>query len=537
MKLMLSRACGFLFPAILLCASFLFLYRLDHRPLWQDEAETACLARSVLEHGVPLAFDGKNFISQEEGREFGSDTLWRWSPWLQIYIAAGAFRVGGFTTEAGRFPCALAGLACVAMAFLLIRGRFEDPAWALIAALILATSVVFILFSRQCRYYSMGALLATVSVHAFLGDWQSRWKPAATLVLALCLLFYANYLLFFCYAGSAGLAAILVYRNRLPLVRVSMLAFAAALLLLPGIFLFRLGQQSGMLDFTLIFGSLGRYFSDCFQFIVPLPLVLVLLWKWRDAVLKGRLPEDPGERFALFLALIILFNVTVMLAIPQQEHRYLLHLYPLAAMLLAWVTRRLWNRQKLAAVLLGLMLAFTNWLHILPMDWLGIVNRPWQNGPTMLTSPNIPLRLFLTELFSDYPDVNGSLIGFFNAHARPGDTILTTYGDLSLQFYTGCRVIGGLQGPAPLRGKTPDWVVKRHYTRRNRELMLNASESAALEYIGRSLEYEAITLPCPDEMYGNRADPYYHRFIPEGEPYQHLVVYRRKVTGDEGSPP
>ena len=70
------------------------------------------------------------------------------------------------------------------------------------------------------------------------------------------------------------------------------------------------------------------------------------------------------------------------------------------------------------------------------MDWLRIVNRPMVNDRHMLTYPNLPLKLFLTELFSGYPDVNRNLIQFFQTHARPGDIILTTYGDLPLQFYT-----------------------------------------------------------------------------------------------------
>ena len=105
-----------LFPPIVIIlalAAFLLLFHLDQRPFWQDEAETACLAHNVLKYGVPRAYDGVNFISQEDGHEFDQDFLWRWSPWLQIYVAAAAFRLGGPTTYAGRLPFALMGLACV----------------------------------------------------------------------------------------------------------------------------------------------------------------------------------------------------------------------------------------------------------------------------------------------------------------------------------------------------------------------------------------------------------------------------------------
>ena len=80
---------------ILALGAFLLLFHLDHRPFWQDEAETAVLAKRVLEYGVPRAYDGVNLVSQEAGHEYGPNYLWRWSPWLQIYVAAGAFRLGG----------------------------------------------------------------------------------------------------------------------------------------------------------------------------------------------------------------------------------------------------------------------------------------------------------------------------------------------------------------------------------------------------------------------------------------------------------
>ena len=55
---------------ILALAAFLLLFGLDNRPFWQDEAETAGLAKNVLKYGVPRAYDGVNIISQEQGREF-----------------------------------------------------------------------------------------------------------------------------------------------------------------------------------------------------------------------------------------------------------------------------------------------------------------------------------------------------------------------------------------------------------------------------------------------------------------------------------
>ena len=106
---------------------------------------------------------------------------------------------------------------------------------------------------------------------------------------------------------------------------------------------------------------------------------------------------------------------------------------------------------------MAFLLFFTNWLYLVPMDWLHIANRPNHTNRQMLTYPNLPLKLFLTELFSAYPDVNRNFIQFFQTQARPGDIILTTYGDLPLQFYTPFQVIGGYRVTFHHPGRLIGW--------------------------------------------------------------------------------
>ena len=202
---------------ILALGAFLLLFGLDNRPFWQDEAETACLAKNVLKYGVPRAYDGVNIISQEQGHEYDHNFLWRWSPWLQIYVAAAAFRLGGLTTFAGRLPFALMGLACIFLVYQLVRHNFGDRTWALCAAALLTCSVPFLLFARQCRYYSLGALFTLMSLYAFKEDWQSRFRPALLLCLSIGFLFYTNYLLFFSFVMPALLAGIWLYPRRVSL--------------------------------------------------------------------------------------------------------------------------------------------------------------------------------------------------------------------------------------------------------------------------------------------------------------------------------
>jgi hypothetical protein len=515
---------------ILALAAFLLLFHLGQRPFWQDEAETAGLARNVLKYGVPRAYDGVNIISQEQGHEYDHNYLWRWSPWLQIYVTAAAFKIGGFTTYAGRLPFALLGLVCIFLVYHLVNRNFGDRPWALWSAALLAFSVPFLLYARQCRYYSLGALLALVSLYEFRENWQKKTAPALMLGLAATLMFYTNYLLFFSFFVPFILAAFLLYYSEIPLARTLKIILGVSILMIPGLLLFRVGKEAMMVSvWSYVHDNLENYSGGFFQFMFPLPIGLFLLWRWgRSLWRRSGLWQDPTERFILFLSLLIIGNILILTPAPQGELRYLIHLYPMCAIILGWIICKAWRYHKISGALLACLLLGTNWLCVLPMDWLGLINRPVYDDPHMLSYPNLPLQLYLTELSSPYPeDVNQNLINFFKAHAKPGDTILTTYGDLPLMFYTPFRVLGGLEGHCS-KTRPPTWLVSRWCKRWDRNYNLNQSEQIIRQLISQPGAYQRIKLPYEDDIFGNRPDPYYHRFIPPIESLAHLVIYERK---------
>ena len=524
-----------IFLLIIILAAGLFFYNLGQRPLWQDEAETGCLAKNVLKYGKPLAFDGVNLVSQEEQREFGDDYLWRWSPWLQIYAAAAGFYLGGVNTVAGRLPFALAGFACLFMVYFLIKRLFDNPALARISTALLAFSVPFILFSRQLRYYGVAALLVMISLDAFRRNWQKKPLPAAILVVSLALLFYANYLLYLSYCVALAAAALIVYRHEIPVVRTIVLGAFNILLVLPGVALSKMGSQSSIISLSTFPKALGTYLQYIFQFFIPLPLVfgLCLIWLW---IVTGRraMPEDPEKRFVLFLTVIVFVNVLVLSMVPQIFIRYLAHLFPLCAIILGWIVLDIRDMNRLAGALTLVLLLFTNWLYIVPMDLAGITVRHRNSDVWMLNHNNFPLKLMVQELTSDFPDVNKTAIDYLKANARPGDTVLTTYGDLPLQFYTDCQVFGGLQDRLPPEGVKPDWVIRRPFISLNRFDEFYASEVYLRDQLDLTRDYEAVTLSGPSELFGNRPDPAWHRFVPLMEPYKKLIIYRKKQPEGAG---
>jgi hypothetical protein len=78
-------------------------------------------------------------------------------------------------------------------------------------------------------------------------------------------------------------------------------------------------------------------------------------------------------------------------------------------------------------------------------------------------------------------------------------------------------------------GAKPDWVINRWYKRWDRNLELIKSEKYILHNLRLPEDYEALDLPAEDETFGNRADPFYHHFLPETEPVNHIIIYRKKT--------
>ena len=114
-------------PILLVVLSgILFLPNLGNHLLWQDEAQTALIATTVQDHGVPRGFDGRNYFSQELGAEYGENYIWRWHTWLPFYLVAVSFEILGQGTMAARLPFALFGIATVILLYYFAADLWRD---------------------------------------------------------------------------------------------------------------------------------------------------------------------------------------------------------------------------------------------------------------------------------------------------------------------------------------------------------------------------------------------------------------------------
>jgi hypothetical protein len=199
-----------LLPLALAC--LLILPNLGDRNLWQDEAETALIAKNVLRTGLPLGWDGRNLVTQLSGREMTDSYLWGWTPWLMHYVAAFGMAVAGETAFGARWPFALAGCLTLPLFYVVVARVARDRALALVASLLLVTSVQFLLFARQCRYYSLLPIAFLVALHGY--DLLPSWTGVVALAFGLLALFHGNSIAGAIAASGFGIHLLLFRRER-----------------------------------------------------------------------------------------------------------------------------------------------------------------------------------------------------------------------------------------------------------------------------------------------------------------------------------
>jgi hypothetical protein len=527
-----SRSDGVLW-AILGLAAILLFWGLGDRSLWQDEAETALLGKNILRFGRPIASDGVNVISQEASKEFGPDCLWHWSPWIQLYIAAGSFAVLGPTTLAARLPFALLAFLAIPLTYRLARRLFDSIAVARLGALFLALSVPFLLYARQSRWHGPAYLLLAC-LFLYL-DAMRRGRRSAVVAFAGCaaIFFYTN---FFVAIGvlAALMAATMVaaawYRPDRRLAASLATAYAlTAAACVPGFFFFNSFKEGGNFDFARLMEQFRIYGAAGLTFVLPLPVIALLAY----FLLRRR--DIPGlgigyRQSVLFLLAFSLLYVLYLSLGPWMMFRYLTVLLIPAAVLLGVAVYGVMRWNRVAGVAVLLLLICTNAVHLLPLGYIPKTAKVTYS--TVSNFPSVgpvgfPLACYLYELAYPIKDSEAILADYLKEHASQNDVVLAQYGDLPLQFYTGLRVVGGMQGqPLP---KNPDWIIQRGF-------VLNqdtpGKDGSVRDFILSRIpiqEYMRVRT-APDLMLANNPEPQWHLYRPPPATVTPpaMVLWRRK---------
>jgi hypothetical protein len=488
-------------------AGVLVFWNLGGRCLWQDESETALLARSIVRTGLPIAWDGKNVVSQEMGREFGAGFLWRWSGWPQFYLTAAAFELRGESEFAARLPFAILGVCVVPLTYLLAHRLFKSVSVARWSMLILATSVPFLLHARQARWYAVAYLLVVLMLVFYSGMAEGRRRAPLGYALSAALLFYTNFFVAVGIGLVLALAGPFFRWDRAFLRRVAYANIGVFVLICPGLLFFNSFGQGDPPDSGSVANWLAFYAGRLVTFLLPAPILALLGCALAVDYPAVRSEWRPGLR--LFLLLTLAYSVYLSFG-PWHMFRYLSVLLPVASIVVGLTVSSVFGRSRWAGGLLATVLVFTNALHIVPF---AVFDAPgtWSNAGEVASIGRInsPLSAYLYEITHQIREPEAVICAYLNEHAQPRDVVLATYDDLVLQFYTKLEVHGSLQGGAGLLDA--DWIVARQEP----DGEWWGGKEEALDRVMENIElerYRRIELPCPDCVLGNCPEPGFHRF-------------------------
>jgi len=383
-------------------ASVLGSIGLSNQLFWDDEANTAIYARNLVNLGRLTAFDGTNLVSYALGGALGADLGQELRvPALPAYVAAAGMTLFGQNTFGGRVPFVGAGVLSLALLAVWLKRHFgrRFPWW--LPSLILSLSPAYLLYIRNCRYYSLSVMF-TLLVWVFwapgplrggrstrsLADWRlvlrciggaiamallisSHYLNAALVLLTLPVFFLDRryrqpkqyVLLGVLYATAAACGAwILVTANPL-----------AAEYVAAGDWLFGALPQTDR--FTRFYRHLWWLLRDLGSHeFVPWLLLLLLPVPWLPrrwmprAVRRLRPMAFRGMILLLILLLYVvltsLFTPADMAKGPFAEMRYVVPLLAVGATLGAVGLAILWRFAPPLATLAFLLLVTSNFLHL-----------------------------------------------------------------------------------------------------------------------------------------------------------------------------
>jgi hypothetical protein len=428
--------------------------------LWEDEGDTAVLALSVVKHGVPKAWDGVTFFDSDKGTRETENLTMVSHPWLQFYVTALSFRIFGESAFAARLPFALAGVMTILLVYLFVWQVTSNRWSSFCAAALLVLSVPFLLYSRQCRNYSLNMLFTCCAVFIFFG--MNSWRRCALFVVAAVLLFHSSPIGIVVIGALGGLA--LLYppfagQRRwfclgLPFILVATIPWLAI-------------AHSAYSENTQLAPSVGtfslrfvRYLMECTS-VAPLIgtaiLGIVCLVQSRK-VSKNReksksVPDKARDFFVLILS--VLFCYALAIAATQASVsiwflglRYTPAVIPFAAMAAGIVIVKFAGGRPLVWIPLLLVFGLTKMALLTP--WVCRDQKDVDAAAVGGMGPrgaHVPESLidcfigngqlaFIRDLGRKNLGIVGEACGFFRANANSDDVLITNYGWEPLYFYT-----------------------------------------------------------------------------------------------------
>ncbi|MEO5356319.1 MAG: glycosyltransferase family 39 protein [Nitrospirae bacterium YQR-1] len=453
-----------MYATLCLYTIFILCYNLNDKYLWPDEAETANLAISITKFGLPRAYDGKNYISLYGPSVFENEShIVTWRPWLDEYIAAASFKILGQTTAAGRFPFALIGVATVFLTTLLAYRIFNSHRAALTAALFIATSEMFVLHARQCRYYSLVIFAEVCLIFAvYLIMAGKKPKGIIVLTLSMAIQFYTNYIVL-----AGNIFALWIFalftekRNTGMIFSVFVSSAVFTLMALPWLVYAKPWHQSSyighgefMTKFKFYLAEIHFHFFSFFLFLIPLAYYMHRRLTIKDRYAAMSKVSTVQSDLAFLLLLTIPLNLLIVPLAPGIYVRYMVHLIPnfvlLTVFILTTYVSSAWLRVSLIC-----LLCFTNFISYVSAWPVRILN----DVVVTLHEPRATVLSLVNVIKTDSLNRLEDTVKYLRKKGNPGDTILVSCPEFPLMFYTGMQVINARFLDSVNFTSLPNWIL------------------------------------------------------------------------------
>lgn len=493
---------------LLLLAGVLIFTNLGSVYLWEDEAETALVAKTIWTSGIPKITDGKNVFYQEQGARVGFGEIWAWTPWLQFYITSASLKLLGWNAWAARLPFAIFGFLSLILFFRWVRKLFGADT-ARLSTLLLVCCVPFLLYARQCRYYSLVIFSSLWAIQSLLGIEENKRRSGWSLFGALFLLFHANYISWFSLILALLTYVLLLKSPPHAKKCVFQVVILNVLINLPWFFLFKpLHEKTTSFNPQLLFESLFFSLEGLNHYIVPFVLFLFIPLILRLLPNRGVKTSfsDVERRWLFFLLAFAVFTIGMAYLGPARVFRYLVGIIPVVFLFLSLLFVRLWNRSKSITIVLLVLFLFTNVLNVGLYPLLTALSPHLKNR--LNWKFDSPILSYLKELRYPPHGPIRAIVSYLKMNASPNDLVAVTYGDLPIAFYTDLRVIGGLSFHALDQAREADWVIPR-------KVLVSDEDGRVMVYLLDALSwerYEKVALNQTDFPWEYIPEPTGHQF-------------------------
>jgi hypothetical protein len=544
------------------------LWNLGRPALWQDEAETALRAESILESGLPRMTLGGVLVTAQPSlavHEGNAAGVWTWNTWLPAYLVAASFAILGRTPFAARVPFALAGILTLWLWWrLCVEGEKDElasrRAWAPEAALaILALSPAYLLFCRQSRYYALVALGTALVLASWRRLLEKKRHGALAVALSLNFLLHASFAFFAAACLALALDAALRLDECPRAVRFWKAALLTAAMAAPAAWYFRVWDRPG--NHSYGFGEslefLKTFLLWLAAFSVPLALVgAAFARRWFLAILGFALlcglvgegkrslicaalvwasllaaaAREPAPYGVMNLRRVCLLWIAATLGVlafgaAEPYGRYLAGLLPAAAYLVARALSALGRGRPAAVAALVVLAVATNLFFLAPLKAAQALSAPAAPAPTV--SGMMRQRLRDLPARSDLASFAGETLrgseGYVDGaadamRAGAGATFFSDADSLSLMFATTLRPVY----PDEFKTAEPDWILPSPWLRLTPDLEARVNELAA------SGRYETVEVEAPRLLWQNNPDPLFRDFSPKRGPL--ALLHRRAAA-------